>query len=303
MIAGLGATAAFAMFAWRSLRRTEAVIAIAWLAASHFPVRHSLEFKPYSTDLLIAALCVWTTVELVRKQTPLRWLALAVVGGVGVWLSFPAALVVGGCGFWLLWWFGSHGQRKQLITAAVVGAVVAASYAVLYTLLGDTRSAETDRYRAMEMWQDSFPPWDRPWLLPLWLLEMHTGRMMAYPNGGKNAASTATFLLCVYGGVRMWRTGRGAMLVLLLAPFALGLFASALGQYPYGGSTRTMLYVGPAVCTLAGVGAAGAVRAAGRQARSAGGDGGGGVDGGGAGGAHRARVHAHLSAQGRPRHA
>ena len=75
--------------------------------------------------------------------------------------------------------------------------------------------------------------------------------MLAYPQGGHNFGSTATALLTIVGGVRMaWRRTRRPLLLLLLSPLPLALVAAALQRYPYGTSTRVMLYMAPAICLL-----------------------------------------------------
>jgi hypothetical protein len=94
----------------------------------------------------------------------------------------------------------------------------------------------------------------KPWQLPLWLLDAHTGNMMAYPFGGKNFGSTATTLLVIVGCVVLWRRKRRDLLLLLLAPLAVALAAACLRKYPYGSSARTMLYMAPSFCLLAGMG-------------------------------------------------
>ena len=105
-------------------------------------------------------------------------------------------------------------------------------------------------------WRDSFPPWEQPWKLPAWLFLMHTGNMMSYPIGGANGASFATFALVAVGILAFWRRGQRTTLGLLLSPLAMGLAASGLGQYPYGGTARVMLYAAPSICVLAGCGGA-----------------------------------------------
>ena len=92
--------------------------------------------------------------------------------------------------------------------------------------------------------------------MPLWLLDMHTGTMMAYPVGDKHGGSVVTFLLVVAGAWALYRQDRKAILAMLLAPFALGLLAAVLGKYPYGGTARTMQYVAPSICLLMGLGMA-----------------------------------------------
>jgi hypothetical protein len=104
-------------------------------------------------------------------------------------------------------------------------------------------------------WASAFPPLDNLGGLLIWLLKVHTGSVFAYPEGGERLASFGTTLLVVSAVVALWRRGSRTVLALCLAPFGLGLIAAAMKRYPYGQSVRTMQYLAPAVCTLAGVGA------------------------------------------------
>ncbi len=61
-------------------------------------------------------------------------------------------------------------------------------------------------------------------------------------------------LLVLAGVATLWRK-RDPLLALLLAPAGLSLLASFVGKYPYGSTARTMLFLAPAICMLAGTGA------------------------------------------------
>ena len=79
--------------------------------------------------------------------------------------------------------------------------------------------------------------------------------MLAYPYGGNDFGSTLTTLVVVAGCIRMaHRRARRPLLFLLLAPLPVALVAAALHRYPYGTSTRVMLYMAPAFCLLTGEG-------------------------------------------------
>ncbi len=79
--------------------------------------------------------------------------------------------------------------------------------------------------------------------------------MVAYPYGGNNFGSTLTTILIVAGCIRMWRHRvRRPLLLLLLSPLPVAMLAAALHRYPYGTSTRVMLYMAPAFCLLIGEG-------------------------------------------------
>src|SRR5262249_6521614 len=59
---------------------------------------------------------------------------------------------------------------------------------------------------------------------------------------------------------------QGALLLLCLVPFALGLVAAAVRAFPYGGCCRLSQHVAPLICLLAGAGAAALIRRAGTPA-------------------------------------
>ena len=86
-----------------------------------------------------------------------------------------------------------------------------------------------------------------------WLVDVHTGNMLAYPNGGNNFGSLATTVLVAVGALRLLRW-RPALLALLLSPLGANLLAACLRRYPYGTSARTTLFMAPAFCLLAGLG-------------------------------------------------
>src|SRR5207253_5574686 len=65
-----------------------------------------------------------------------------------------------------------------------------------------------------------------------------------------------TFLLCALAVYCLARMRRWDLLALLLVPFGLTLAAAALHRYPYGGSARVAQHLVPAICLLAGSGAA-----------------------------------------------
>jgi hypothetical protein len=51
------------------------------------------------------------------------------------------------------------------------------------------------------------------------VLDVHTGEMLAYPIGGKNAGSMLTLLVAILGVTVFWKNGRRKLAVLLLMPF------------------------------------------------------------------------------------
>jgi hypothetical protein len=230
---------------------------VAVLDCAFYPVRHSSEIKPYSGDLLISMILTalaWAVY--LQPGSARRWALLTGVTAVAVWVSFPVPLVAGGIGIFLtamLW------RRRQLAPwagLAVFAAVSAASFLWMYLIYSRPQLQANPGYVTDKGWGVSFPPFAQPWKLPLWLLDAHTGNMLAYPVGGNNGGSTLTFLMVIAGCIGMWRGGKKDLLLLLLAPLITTFLAAAFKKYPYGFSARTSLYMAPAFCLLAGAGVA-----------------------------------------------
>jgi hypothetical protein len=255
-LAGLASLGLFWRFARESLDRRAAAMAVAFFAASFFPIRHSTEVKPYATDLLLAlALTMLARSAWRHPERPGTWLALTVHVVLGVWASYPLIFVAAGLGLALgVRVVRPPSRRPMLLWLGFLGAILT-SWAVMYATTARPQSLSAPFYRDMATWEDSFPPLARPWMLPWWLVKVHAGNMMAYPYGANDFGSSATLLLVLVGARVLWRRDR-ALLGLLLAPLAPAFAAAALHRYPYGTSARTALYLAPAICLLAGQGLA-----------------------------------------------
>ena len=256
-LAGLAALALFARFASRAVDRRSSVLAVGIFAASYYPVRHATEVKPYATDLLLALVATTLAWSLHRDPSSARrWLGLTVLVGLGVWCSYPLVFVAAGLGVVLAVRLTRERHGRGMVGFVSFGVVGAASWLASYLAFGRPQAQAAPFYHRLETWRGAFPPLGRPWELPGWLLDVHTGNMLAYPLGGNHYASAGTALLVVVGAVRVWRT-RPALVMLLLSPMPPMLLASCLGLYPYGTSARTTLFLAPAFCLLAGAGVVG----------------------------------------------
>jgi hypothetical protein len=261
-LAGSAATIAYAAFAWRHLPRSAAVMSTAILCVSMFPMRHSVELKPYAIDQLLATILIWSAWEIHlhahRDRIARGWVVLfTLTASLGVWVSFPCAIVVGSVGLWLMVTTPRAMVTRMVAVSVPVLACFGLSLLGMLAVYLPVRADVVDEYNAMSMWSDAFPPLSRPWLLPVWLIDVHTGRLMAYPLGEKNLGSIATLVFVCAGIVALLRMHLWyrRFVWLLIAPALGGMLAAALGLYPYGQTARTMLYLAPSIVTLAGVGA------------------------------------------------
>ncbi|MBW7906929.1 MAG: glycosyltransferase family 39 protein [Phycisphaerae bacterium] len=254
--ASLATLLLFWRFAVRVAPRRAAVLATGIFAASYFLVRHGAEIKPYATDALVSlALTLLGWAVYTRPQSAPRWTALVVFAAAAVWCSYPAVFVAGAVGMLLALAAIRPGARAAALAwCAAYGVVLAASFATMYAAFARPAAEAAARIVDTGMWKPTFPPLEDPLRIPLWLVAMHTGRMLAYPVGGEAPGSAGTLALVIVGAAVL-ALRNAPLLLLLLGPLPLALVAAALEKYPYGGSVRTMIYMAPAFCLLAGLGA------------------------------------------------
>lgn len=274
-VAGIASLLLFWRLCALELPRRAVFLAVGFMASAYFVVRHNVELKPYSTDLLVSLGCTALAWSVWRTPT-CRWCwgGLILLAVAMPWASYPSVFVGGAAGI-LLTGRALQALRRDRndgvsgaprlapwIPAALAayGLALAGSFIFMYVTFARPHAQYASRLLEIDMWSQAFPPLDKPWEIPIWLAAIHTGRMFAYPQGGNAPGSIATFLLFVVGAVHLWRVRR-PLAILLLAPFALALAAAIAKAYPYGGTVRTMIYTAPAICLLAGLGLYIAMRA------------------------------------------
>lgn len=257
LLAGLVALTLFARLAWNLLPPRAAALAVGVFAASYYLVRHTCESKPYAGDLCAATVLVAGGIAWLERgenwRPALLW---TVAASVLVWLSYPAAFVAGGVIVAVLTSALRARRVRGALQAVTAGVIVVASFATFYLLCAAGQAERAAGSWLEAYWRTSFPPRDSAPALLWWLLETHTGRMLAYPVGGPDFGSSVTTVLCVIGTIGLVRRGRGVLVALLLSPLVLTFIAAWLRRYPYGGSVRVAIYMAPAVCLLAGAGLA-----------------------------------------------
>lgn len=256
-VCSIASVVLFRHLAARLLRGWALVLATAVFASAFYPIRHGNEIKPYSVDLLAAVTLLTLAVEYLRKPQSSRWLwigaaALPLLLG----LSYPAVFVAGGIALTLAPSTLLRGSNKLRLGFIAFGLALVGSFLTIYLAATVVQQREMGSFYRHGYWKDSFPPLDQPWWIPVWLLDMHSGNMLAYPVGERKGGSTATLACALVGCLALWRRDRRTVMAALTLPFALGLVAAFLGRYPYGGEARIMQYLAPPICLLTGLGAA-----------------------------------------------
>ena len=254
-LAGLGALALFWRFVRSSLSPLAGGLALGILAVSYFPVRHSCEIKPYAFDLLASLALLVTAANWLREPHRRVWpLLLTALGPVAVAGSYPSILIAGSVSLVLLPAIARQPGWKPWALYAAYNLSTGAGFLAAYSVIGSGQYASTGGARN-PFWDVWFPPAE-PVALLKWLAAAHTGDLFAYPVGGGRGGSVATFLLCMVGIWHLARTRQGRLLALCALPFGFTFAAAALRLYPYGGSARVAQHLAPAICSLAGTGAA-----------------------------------------------
>jgi len=257
--AGICGMLLFYRLSTRLLPAREALLAVAVFASSQYPVRYATEVKPYSLDLLASVIITCLGLWLWQQRTSIRaWLAFAFACSFALWWSFTSVFVAGGVMLALLPPVLRAGEWKWIKFWIFTGVLLTASFVL--SLLVFTLPMKSGMGFLYGIWASAFPPLDRPWVIPWWLLTTHSGILLAYPIGGHNFGSLFTLILVITGVLVLWRRNHWKVWF-LLAPAAMSLLAAFLKLYPYGASARTNQHLAPAICLLAGVGLMGLLKA------------------------------------------
>jgi hypothetical protein len=262
LLAALGVLPVMVVLARRLVSPAGAVAAVALVAFNPWLIAYASEFKPYSIEVLAAALITLLLLRLAdRPESRPRLAALALASGVFPWLGLGATFVV--AGIWLtlgLWLVTDRRFRRAisqtLVVALAVGLAVAAAIAT-------ARPASGERKAVNEEWeaQRGFPPpLQATWSDRSWFPE--AGSSFLKEAGGFDQIGLATGL-SVVGIAALWRTKRHALMALLMPAVAL-LAASWLHLYPFvapmppvflPSGARCALFLTPALALV--IGAAG----------------------------------------------
>ena len=256
-LAGLAALVLFWPLCRLMLSARAGALALALLAVSYYPVRHAVEVKPYSVDLLIALGLLIPAARYVLEPAKVRWLVfLTLLAPVAMASSYPAVMVAGSVSLVLL----PNVLRQPGWSAKgwflAYNVLLGGSFLAHYFLVGKAQLSPHQINPASGLnstWQEWFPALD-PFSLAWWFLKAHTGNMVAYPIGGPNFASSLTTLCCLAGIWSWWRGGNRTLLALIVCPFFLSMAAAILHKYPYGGSARLDQHLAPSICLLMGNG-------------------------------------------------
>jgi 4-amino-4-deoxy-L-arabinose transferase-like glycosyltransferase len=270
-LASIGSLLLFRYLSGRLLQGWAWLLAVGIFAVSYYPIRHGCEVKPYAMDLLVALVLLTLAVEwLLARDRARWWWLLAAVMPLALGFSYTATFVAGGISLALAPAVYQTRQRRIWAAFLVCNALLVASFLGWYLLVGRAQAEAYESAGYKIGWNGDFPPFNSVSAFATWFIDRHTGHMLAYPIGGGHGGSAATAALVALAVGVLWRQRRRALAAAFLAPLGFCFVAAVFHRYPYGGSQRTMQFMAPAFCIMAGLGLATVAAACARWRRARG---------------------------------
>jgi hypothetical protein len=254
-VCGVASLFLFKHLATRLLRGTALLFAVGIFATSYPLVRYSCEAKPYGCDMFFSLAMLTIAVEWWLSRDT-RWLwGLAALVPLALGFSFPCVFAAGGISLAIALVLLCDRNQKGWRPWFVYNVALLGGFGLLYAL--NMRSQAAGELEWMRnYWQNVFPPLDSAVGFVKWLAVVHTSELLQYPVGGARGASILTAICCAAALAVLWRRGHYILAAFCLAPFLPNFVAACMWRYPYGGHVRFALYLAPAICLLAGLGAA-----------------------------------------------
>jgi hypothetical protein len=249
LLSGILSLLLFYELARRAIRPGAVPIALGLFAILNPLVYYASEVKPYSSDVAVA-LAVFASAQVARERNGFsgpRTLAVAVVGALAPWLSYPATFILMGLGTVALMVSYRNRDWGRIGRLAVVAFIWMLSLAVFYYI--SLRHLRTNQY-LLTFWteQDAFFPLPPSFASVKWTLRTFFN-ILEYPVG-LSWPQIGALLLSV-SAIALWTENRAAVLALLL-PLFLAAAASAFRLYAFNG--RLLLFAVPFIVLLIGDG-------------------------------------------------
>ncbi|NBC10771.1 MAG: hypothetical protein GVY24_03430 [Planctomycetes bacterium] len=270
LLAGLLALALFLPLVKQVTSWRGQLVALALFAASASLVWFSNELKQYGFDALSAVVLLLLGLRLLAGAGGAgRWLALAGVGVLCLFVSHASVFIAGGVAAVLTLNRAAQRQWAAAGAATLIGLLWAGCFVLMYLLFYQTAAGDSF---LVTYWSSKFMPLvpDSAQDLKWFFTSLHV--LFEGAMGGREPilGSWFTGLWIVLALVGCYAVGsrRGWVLAMLLSPLPFALLASGLGKYPF--EQRLLLFAAPPALALMGAGAGFLAEAAAGQARRGG---------------------------------
>lgn len=246
LMAGIVSIPLFYAIIRRSLGPAAQVMAMLLFVTLDPLVYYSAEAKQYGIDVSIALALIWAAMRwMEQKQSWARLILLALLGGVGIFLSHPAVFVLASIGTVFLFRAGRAGILLRLLC---VGAGWIALFAINYLvfLRPLMHHAGLAAY-----WAADYMPYQ--WLAAIkWLGWEFYELYFGYSTMWLPLVETAMIAMLI--GIGWFYRANRSMLEILLLPLVLTLAAAIVHVYPFG--SRLVLFLVPMLVVFIGAGCA-----------------------------------------------
>lgn len=208
-------------------------------AVSSSMVYFSSELKQYSSDVMIAVLLVFLALRCLKEGVQTReFLLLGISGAVAIWISHPSAFILAGIGLTLFVAALTRNPRVPVLWLVGLGGLWLLSFGVEYFF--SLRYLIADDY-LQGFWQKAFMPLP-PWENRDWFVRTYYSVLLTSFNRTDLILIRGIPLLVFIGALSLLYRERN-IAILILSPFFLALFASALQKYPF--KDRFVLFLVP----------------------------------------------------------
>lgn len=247
LLGGVGSLFLFLAVARRFLHGLAVPLAVVLFAICDPLVYYASEVKQYSGDVAVV-LVLYLVMESLFDTNLKRSRAIfsAVVGGVAIWFSFPAAFALAGIGLAAFLVALQKHSRSSMALLSVPAVFWVGSFLLFYvvSLRGSANPG------LIVYWGDAFAPIPKS-VSDLFWYERSFFNAFSFPGG--LALTGIAAVAAVLGANEFRKHDQGKFLSLLL-PVAVALLASSLHRYPFQG--RLILFLVPSLLLLVAQGLA-----------------------------------------------
>jgi hypothetical protein len=245
LVSALLASVIFYPIASRFVGRSAACFALVLFAVSELLLVYAATTKQYSSDVTITLMLYGMVLCVPGTLGRCRLVVLALAGALAVWFSHPAIFVLAGIASVLILESLLAGRWRRVLKLALISAVWLASFATFYLLTHASYTHVQQSFAGNAAVLGTTDTWNGEGRA-----KVYGGMVRAllgiphFAFGFRTSLSVIAILLCLAGFVVLLIRQRTRAL-LLIAPAAFALLASALGKYPL--FPRTLLFLIPAL--------------------------------------------------------
>jgi hypothetical protein len=238
--------------AWRYLSPRAVPLAVALFGLVEWMIYYATELKQYSSDALLTLITLWVAIEppitsadMIPTWRTRRYVAVLLIGVVGVWFSQPLIFLLPGVGLYLVHSAVAAKDARRVKILVAIGAAWLVSFAASYAI---AKRIMSKRDFLWDWWNFAFLP------IPPHSVEQFKQELLQLVNVLISPCGielpefmiASAYLAVTLFMVGCWSLGRRSLAslgCLLLLPIILAVAASALRLYPFHG--RLLLFLVP----------------------------------------------------------